>query len=93
MSTKSIFIIALSVLLTIFLMSNTDAVNFNFIVTTKPVSKLTVIGVCMVVGFILGYIVGKPKITRSSYDNEFEENQSSDKPKNLLSDEDRDYIS
>lgn len=92
MSTKSVFIIVLSVMLTIFLMSNTDAVNFNFIVTTIPVSKLAVIGICMVIGFILGYIVGKPKMTHSSYDNEFKEN-TDEKSKNTLSDEDRDYIS
>jgi hypothetical protein len=42
---KTIFIILLTAIVTIFLVSNTDEVEFNFIFTTKDISKLVVIGV------------------------------------------------
>ncbi len=92
MSAKTIFIIILTVLLTIFLTVNTDPVDFDFLVATVPVSKLLVIGICVIFGFIIGYIVGRPKRTLSSYDNEIERNQPIVNKKEL-SDEDRDYIS
>ncbi|MFD2288372.1 DUF1049 domain-containing protein [Pedobacter petrophilus] len=92
MSTKTIFIIILTVLLTIFLTVNTDPVDFDFLVATVAVSKLLVIGICVIIGFIIGFIVGRPKKTISSYDNEIERNQPVSTKKEL-SDEDRDYIS
>lgn len=91
MSAKTIFIIIFTAIITIFLMINTDAVEFNFIFAKSEVSKLLVIGVCTLVGFILGWWVGKPKTTVASYDSQIDPNQpGSDK---RLSDEDRDYIS
>ncbi len=93
MSAKTISIIILTALLTIFLMVNTETVDFNFLVTTVPVSKLLVIGVCIIIGFIIGFVVGRPRKTVSSYDDEIERNQPSIEKKNTLSDEDRDYIS
>ena len=92
MSAKTISIIILTALLTIFLMVNTEAVDFNFLVTTVPVSKLLVIGVCIIIGFIIGFVVGRPRKTVSSYDDEIERNQPTIEKKNTLSDEDRDYI-
>jgi putative membrane protein len=92
MSAKTIFIIILTVLLTIFLTVNTDPVDFDFLVATVPVSKLLVIGICVIIGFVIGYIVGRPKKTFSSYDNEIERNQPVSNKKEL-SDEDREYIS
>lgn len=89
MRAKTIFLIILTALITIFLMINTDAVEFNFIFLKKDISKLLVVGVCTFVGFVLGYWAGRPKITVSTYDRE---NDNQD-PKNNLSDEDRDYIS
>ena len=92
MSAKTIFIVILTVLLTIFLTVNTDPVDFDFLVATVPVSKLLIIGICVILGFIIGYIVGRPKKTFSSYDNEIERNQPVSNKKEL-SDEDREYIS
>ena len=92
MSAKTIFIVILTVLLTIFLTVNTDPVDFDFLVATVPVSKLLVIGICVILGFIIGYIVGRPKKTFSSYNNEIERNQPVSNKKEL-SDEDREYIS
>lgn len=88
MRTKTIFIIVFTALITIFLMINTDAVEFNFIFVKKDISKLLVVGVCTFVGFVLGFWAGKPKTTISSYDREIDQHDN----KNKLSDEDRDYI-
>jgi len=92
MSAKTISIIILTALLTIFLMVNTEPVDFDFLVTTVPVSKLLVIGICIIIGFIIGFVVGRPRKTISSYDDEIERNQPVSNKKEL-SDEDRDYIS
>lgn len=94
MSGKSITIIVLTALLTIFLTVNNDAVEFNFIIGQPvEVSKLVVIGICILIGFILGFIAGRPRKTYSSYNEEIERDQIEEKPKSTLSDEDRDYIS
>ncbi|PWS25988.1 hypothetical protein DHW03_18220 [Pedobacter yonginense] len=92
MTTKTIFIIILTALLTIFLMVNTEPVDFNFLVTTVAVSKLLVIGICIIIGFIIGFIVGRPRKTLTSYDDEIQKNHP-DANKKALSDEDREYIS
>ena len=92
MSAKTISIIILTALLTIFLMVNTEPVDFDFLVTTLQVSKLLVIGICIIIGFIIGFVVGRPRKTISSYDDEIERNQPVSNKKEL-SDEDRDYIS
>jgi putative membrane protein len=91
MKTKTIFIIAFTALITIFLMINTDAVEFNFIFAKKDISKLLVVGVCTFVGFILGYWAAKPKTTITSYDKEIDQYNNTGS-KNTLSEEDRDYI-
>lgn len=92
MKAKTIFIIFLTALLTVFLTVNSDEVDFNFIIGDPvPVSKLIVIGVCVLIGFILGFIAGRPRRTVSSYDAEIEKGEHTHK--STLSDEDRDYIS
>ncbi|MFD2583875.1 lipopolysaccharide assembly protein LapA domain-containing protein [Pedobacter vanadiisoli] len=93
MSAKTTSIIILTALLTIFLMVNTDPVDFDFLVATVPVSKLLVIGVCIIIGFIIGFVVGRPRKTVSSYDDDIERKAQTTGSKKELSDEDRDYIS
>ena len=93
MKAKTIFIVIVTVLLTVFLMDNREPVDFNFIfVDDVPVSKLAVIGTCILIGFILGFIAGRPRKTYSSYNDEVERSQA-EETKSTLSDEDRDYIS
>lgn len=91
MNAKTIFIIAFTVLITIFLMVNTDPVEFDFIFVKKDISKLLIVGVCTLVGFILGYWAGRPRTTVSSYDKNDPQEYPGDRKKDL-SDEDRDYI-
>lgn len=93
MRAKTIFIILFTVLITVFLMMNTDAVEFNFIFLKKEVSKLLVVGVFTFIGFILGYWAGRPKTVISSYDDKFDADHQPEKPKDSLSEEDREYIS
>lgn len=85
MHLKTISIIAISVLLTIVLMNNTEDIHFWLFGDTK-ISKLTILGTMFVVGFIVGALVARPtkKIISTEFDQE--EIQSS------LSDEDRAYI-
>lgn len=93
MSAKTITIIIITALLTIFLMVNNDAVEFNFIIGEPvEVSKLIVIGICIVIGFILGYIAGRPRRTYSTYNDDIENGGDESAPLKPLSDEDRDYI-
>ncbi len=90
MNAKTIFVLLITILLTIFLTVNSDAVDFDFLIGEPvSVSKLVVIGICVLIGFILGFIVGRPRKTLSSYDPEIEKAEN----KSTLSDEDRDYIS
>lgn len=98
MSAKTIFIIIFTILITVFLMVNTDAVTFDFIFVKKDISKLVIVGVCTLVGFILGFLAGRPRTTMSTYDKNGpqdypEDRQNEYRRKNDLTDEDRDYIS
>lgn len=94
MKAKTIFIIIITALLTLFLTVNSEPVDFDFIIGEPvPVSKLIVIGICVLIGFILGFIVGRPRKTVSSYDDEIERGGNSTENKATLSDEDRNYIS
>ena len=92
MRAKTIFIIFLTVLVTVFLMINTDAVEFDFIFSKIQISKLLVIGICTFIGFLLGYLAGRPRTVVSTYYN-IDEDGFNDRPKDGLSDEDREYIS
>ncbi|RZK44157.1 MAG: LapA family protein [Pedobacter sp.] len=94
MKPKTIFVVIVTILLTVFLTVNSDAVEFDFVIGQPvSVSKLVVIGICVFIGFILGFIVGRPRKTVSSYDTEIEKGYSNSENKSALSDEDRDYIS
>lgn len=94
MTTKTITIIIITAILTIFLMVNNDPVDFNFIIGEPvEVSKLIVIGICIVIGFILGYIAGRPRKTYSSYNDDIDDKIDGELPTSNLSEEDRDYIS
>jgi putative membrane protein len=91
MRAKTIFIILMTAIITVFLVMNTDEVRFDFIFAKKDVSKLLVIGVCTFIGFVLGYWAGRPRTVVSSYDDKFDHTEPNSK--NTLSDEDRNYIS
>ncbi|NEU08097.1 hypothetical protein GZH53_07205 [Flavihumibacter sp. R14] len=87
MSAKTIFLVIISVLVTIILMKNTDEVDF-WLFGDRSVPKLAVLGVMFLSGAIVGFILGRPR-RRSTTDDHFPE----DLTKKTLSQEDRDYIS
>lgn len=105
MSFKTVSIILLSVCITIVFMQNTDAVVFNLFFSSISISKLWLMSIMLLVGFIFGAMLKKPQpsIPEKAFNanvplevNNFDEDDQEYirmKPKNGLSDEDRDYIS
>ncbi len=91
MSGKSIFIIVVSVLVTIVLMNNTDAIDFWIFGITK-VPKLVILGVMFAVGFILGVLAGRPKKKEVIYKDAPLEAIETQEKTSGLTDEDKDYI-
>ena len=95
MSAKTVFLVIVSVLVTIILMNNTDEVNF-WIFGDASVPKLAILGVMFGLGLIMGYLVGRPRkkeIKPDIADNPTisEVNNDSNR-RDYLSDEDREYI-
>jgi uncharacterized integral membrane protein len=101
MSFKTIVIIILSILITVIFMQNTDQVLFTILWKELYVSKLIMMLVVTLFGFIIGVIVARPKKKKQVIQNAdvpLEVTQSEDKDyiempkKQGLSDEDRDYL-
>jgi uncharacterized integral membrane protein len=102
MSFKTIVIIVLAVFITVIFMQNTDQVMFTLLWKEIYVSKLIMMLIVTVFGFIIGVIVARPKrkkkelvlenTTSSKNMNSTDEDYISMKKKNDLSDEDKDYI-
>lgn len=96
MSAKTIFIIVITILVTIILMKNTDEVNF-WIFGNQSVPKLAVLGVMFVVGFILGYLAGRPRKKEETFSEEDlatspSQNQLGESENKWLDPEDDEYI-
>ncbi len=97
MSFKTIFIIVVSVLVTIILMNNTDEINF-WLFGNARIPKLAILGLMFGLGLIIGFIAGRPgknsqKISNNDFDpSPYNSSDSSVKDQDLLSDEDREYI-
>jgi hypothetical protein len=104
MGFKTISIIVLSVCITILFMQNTDAVSFTIFFTSVSISKLWLMVIMLLVGFVFGVMITKPKATLPTkafnenvpleVNNNYEDDQEYIRmePKTGLSDEDRDYI-
>ena len=107
MNFKTIVIVVLSVLITVIFMQNIDAVMFTLLWKQIFVSKLLMMLIVTVFGFIIGVIVARPKKKKvaeyvpssTAKDvpleiNHHQENQDyiNMKKPDELRDEDRDYI-
>lgn len=95
MSAKTIFIIVITIVITVILMKNTDEVNF-WIFGTRSIPKLAVFGVTFALGFILCYLVTRPKKTKTEA---LEENSAIttqedqwEEQENYINPEDEEYI-
>lgn len=99
MRLKTIFIIVITILLTIVIMQNSDPVFFKVLFFTTRISKLLMMLIVAIIAFIIGYLVGRPKrtILSKDYDHGYDERNDrthdASENNNTLSDEDRDYIS
>ncbi len=95
MSFKTIFIIIVSVLVTIILMNNTDEIDF-WIFGDAKIPKLAILGFMFGLGLIVGFLAGRPgKKSMIKDDSENDEDDyidSNTKKQDQLSDEDREYI-
>jgi len=92
MRITTMLIIVITILLTIVLMQNTDPVRFTILFSDVRMSKLAAMATTAAVGFVLGYLVGRPKRARQIAPNYREEDLEDDDP-DTLSEEDRRYIS
>lgn len=94
MSAKTIFIIIVTVLVTIILMKNTDEVIF-WIFGDVRVPKLAVLGVMFALGFVVGGMAFRPRKKPVQEETDMETGTTYPQQQNgtNLSDEDRDYIS
>ncbi|HCN83005.1 MAG TPA: hypothetical protein DIT07_05200 [Sphingobacteriaceae bacterium] len=90
MSAKTIFIIVVTVLVTIILMKNTDEVSF-WIFGDAQIPKLSILGVMFGLGLIVGYLIGRPKKKLEAAEP-YSDYKPSVEEKKALSDDDRDYI-
>lgn len=86
MKAKTIFIIIITVLVTIVLMKNTDEVIF-WIFGYYSVPKLLVLGILFVLGFITGFLARGKRRTKEAYTV----TQPEQTPP--LDDDDQEYIS
>jgi hypothetical protein len=90
MSGKTIFIIIVTVLVTIILMKNTDEVSF-WIFGDAQIPKLAVLAVMFGLGLIVGFMAGRPK-KKPEITESYADYKPSPEEKRVLSDDDRDYI-
>ncbi len=92
MKPKYIVIIAVTALLTIVLMNNTEPVKF-WIFGDVWLSKLAVMAVLFVLGTLFGLFIGRrKKEVQADFEDE-EEDAPISRRESTLSDDDRDYIS
>lgn len=96
MTFKTIFIILISVLVTVILMNNTDEIDF-WIFGEARIPKLAVLGSMFGTGLLVGFLAGRPRKKLPIVDPTgivAGENQQAFHTENRdqLSDEDREYI-
>jgi len=91
MRIKTIVIIVITILLTVIIMQNTGSVPFTILFAHLYLSKLFMLLLVAIVGFILGWLMGRPKRVIRLGSDEIGTDINKSSP-GTLSDEDRDYI-
>jgi putative membrane protein len=84
MRIKTMFLIVATILLTIIITQNSADVTFNILFWHPVISRL-------VAGFIIGYMIGRPRTIRID-ESHPSLNNPTGTPPDTLSDEDREYI-
>jgi uncharacterized integral membrane protein len=91
MRIQTIVIILITFFITILLMQNTGTVKFTILFKDVYISKLVMLTLVSVFGFILGFLVGRPKTVRR-LGGDFNDPNQTDERTDTLSDEDKEYI-
>jgi uncharacterized integral membrane protein len=91
MRIKTIFLIVVTILLTIIIMQNNQTYNFNILFWHPLVSNLVVMAVIAIISFIIGILVGRPRKVKFDNSHPSLDNPTGTKP-DTLTDEDREYI-
>ncbi|MEX8546164.1 MAG: LapA family protein [Mucilaginibacter sp.] len=91
MRAKTLFVVVLTVLVTVVLMQNADEVKFKVLFWEMYLPKLVIMTGVGAIGIILGFMMGSP--SKSKNNNTNQSNQNNLPPYDTLSQEDRDYIS
>jgi uncharacterized membrane protein YciS (DUF1049 family) len=98
MRVKTIFLLAVAIVLTVLIMQNNEPAKFNILFFSGVyVSKLSVLLFVAIASFVAGIVIAQPKrykIDTNTYesDEDNEDEQPRQTKTNTLSDEDRDYI-
>ncbi|WP_448700059.1 LapA family protein [Mucilaginibacter sp. AW1-3] len=91
MRIKTIFIIIVTILLTIIIMQNTRQVTFDILFWQASISGLVMMAVVAVISLVIGIMIGRPTKVRFDDSHPSFDNPTGKAP-DTLSDEDRDYI-
>jgi putative membrane protein len=91
MRIKTMFLIVATILLTIIITQNSADVTFNILFWHPVISRLVVMAVMTIAGFIIGYMIGRPRTIRID-ESHPSLNNPTGTPPDTLSDEDREYI-
>lgn len=91
MRAKTLFVVVLTVLITVVLMQNSDEVKFKVLFWEMYLPKLVIMTGVAAIGIILGFMMGSSSKLKQSNINYSDHHDQP--PYDTLSQEDRDYIS
>lgn len=91
MRAKTLFVVVLTILVTVVLMQNSDEVKFKVLLWELYLPKLVIMTGIAAIGIILGFMMGSSSKPNQNNNNNL--NQNNQPPYDTLSQEDRDYIS
>jgi len=92
MRIKTIFLVIITVLLTIVLMQNNQVVKFNVLFGQIYTSNLVMMAIFAILGFMIGFMVARPRKPATFKSAADDDTDLSKKPGRTLTDEDKDYI-
>lgn len=92
MRIKTIVLIVAVILITVIIMQNNERVYFKVLFGSVATSKMFMMAIMAVAGFIIGFMVGRPRKAKIQ-DTYYRDTEDEGKEPGTLSDEDREYIS
>jgi uncharacterized integral membrane protein len=94
MRAKTLFVIVLTVLITVILMQNADEVKFKILFWELYLPKLVILTGVIFLGIILGMLLASRASRARTFDHDdHNQNNNNQNTYDTLSPEDRDYIS